>query len=145
MIYAMNNKLQGTHYLFYIIHSSLFCFFSENVPGCGDPNSQVRSRNAVVLREPLPIAQARYVVGNYCLRQSDQQTDYGSKQGYGLDKSRNNQHGSLDTASSLRLTSNTFHCRSADPTNTQTSTDSSQASTNSSTHDGYATRSFQQD
>jgi hypothetical protein len=79
------------------------------------------------------------------LAQGNQQTDNGSEQGHGLDEGGDDQHSSLDTASSLRLTGNPFHSRTTDAANTQTSTNSSQTSTNSGTHNTYVTSNFQQD
>jgi hypothetical protein len=66
----------------------------------------------------------------------DKQTDYRCEQSHGLDKSRDDQHGSLDTTSSLRLTGDTFHGTTTDATDTHTSADSGKTSTNTSTHYG---------
>ena len=58
------------------------------------------------------------------LSRSNQQTDNSCEQSNGLNQSRDDQHGGLDTTSSFWLTGDTFHSTTTNPTNTKTSTDS---------------------
>jgi hypothetical protein len=88
--------------------------------------------------------QTQRLLGQTRLGRSYQQTDNGCEQSHGFDKSRDDQHGGLDTTSRFWLTGNTFHGTTTNPTNTQTSTDSGQTSANSGTHYSNTTRGFQQ-
>ncbi len=66
--------------------------------------------------------------------QCNKQTNYYCKQGNHLNQSCNDKHGSLDLASSLRLTSDRFHSLATNTTNTKTCTNRNKSSTDTSTH-----------